>query len=121
MWQIFLIPEAQKDILKLDKSVQKIVYAGIKKVSRNPLPQSEGGYGKPLGNRHGNNLTGFFKIKYKGIGIRVVYTLVRDKKLMNIIVVSPRDDDCCYLMATKRKNKYGTALFTNGFLKLEKD
>ncbi|TYP58584.1 mRNA interferase RelE/StbE [Thermosediminibacter litoriperuensis] len=89
MWQISLIPEAQKDILKLDKSIQKIVYAGIKKVSQNPLPKSEGGYGKPFGTRNGNNLTGFFKIKYRGIGIRVVYTLVRDKKLMNIVVVSP--------------------------------
>jgi len=79
---------------------------------------SEGGYGKPLGKKQGNNLTGFFKIKYKGIGIRVVYTLVRDKKIMNIIAISPRDDDYCYRTAEKRKKKYGEDLFINEFEEL---
>jgi len=46
--------------------------AGIKKVSKNPLPNPDG-YGKPLGNKGGYNLTGFFKIKYRDIGIGVVY------------------------------------------------
>lgn len=59
----------------------KQVLAGIKKVSQNPHPQSEGGYGKALGNQNGTELTGFFKIKYRGIGIRVVYTIVREKQL----------------------------------------
>ncbi|AEM79462.1 type II toxin-antitoxin system RelE family toxin [Thermoanaerobacter wiegelii] len=121
MWDISFIPEAKKDLYKLDKNIRTIVYAGIEKVSSNPLPQSEGGYGKPLGNKHGNNLTGFFKIKYKNIGIRVVYTLVRDKKLMNIIAVSPRDDDYCYSVAEKRKRKYGPELLTSEFEKLESD
>ena len=45
------------------------------------------GYGKPLGNKDETNLTDFFKIKYRGIGIRVVYTLVLNKSIMNIIVI----------------------------------
>ena len=61
--------------------------AGILKVSEAPLP-SPHGYGKPLGNKWGNNLTGFFKIKYKGIVIRVVYTLVLEEAVMNIVVIS---------------------------------
>lgn len=56
--------------------------AGIVKVAKAPLPSPDG-YGKPLGSKGKNNLTGFFKIKYRGIGIRVVYTLVLDKKVMN--------------------------------------
>ncbi|EGD51657.1 plasmid stabilization system [Thermoanaerobacter ethanolicus JW 200] len=120
MWEVAFIPEAKKDLDKLDKSIRTIVYAGIEKVRSNPLPQSEGGYGKPLGNKQGNNLTGFFKIKYKDIGIRVVYTLVRDKKLMNIVAVSPRDD-YCYSVAEKRRRKYGNDLFTKGFEKLESE
>ena len=78
-WQIRIADEAKKDYFKLDGSVRKQVLAGILKVSEAPLP-SPNGYGKPLGNRNGNNLTGFFKIKYKSIGIRVVYTLVLSKK-----------------------------------------
>lgn len=86
MWKDKYIKEALDDLDKLDTELREIVLAGIKKVRQNPLPQSEGGYGKPLGNKNGNNLTGFFKIKYKGIGIRVVYTLVRNKEIMNIVL-----------------------------------
>ncbi len=72
MWQDKYLKEAKRDLDKLDTDFREMVLAGIKKVKQNPLPQSEGGYGKPLGNKGVNNLTGFFKIKYKGIGIRVV-------------------------------------------------
>ena len=86
MWTPKIIPEAEKSFAKFDKAVKIQILAGIKKVSSNPLPQPVG-YGKPLGNKGGNNLTGFFKIKYKGIGIRVVYTLVLNKSIMNILVM----------------------------------
>lgn len=115
MWNVKFCPEAVKDIKKLDNSLKKQVMAGIRKVSRNPLPQSEGGYGKPLGNISGTDLTGFFKIKYRGIGIRVVYTLVRQNNIMNIIVVSVRSDNQSYNIAENRKNKYGKALFEDSF------
>ncbi|NSW90358.1 MAG: type II toxin-antitoxin system RelE/ParE family toxin [Firmicutes bacterium] len=111
MWQDKYLKEAKDDLDKLDPDLREIVLAGIKKVRQNPLSQSEGGYGKPLGNKGGNNLTGFFKIKYKGIGIRVVYTLVRDVKVMNIVVVSKRDETYCYETAAKRKRKYGDNVF----------
>lgn len=111
MWQDKYLKEALDDLDKLDNELRKIVLAGIKKVRQNPLPQSEGGFGKPLGNKNGNNLTGFFKIKYKGIVIRVVYTLIRDKKVMLIVVISKRDDNNCYDLAAKRKSKYGKKLF----------
>lgn len=73
------------------------------------------GYGKPLGNRHGKNLTGFFKIKYRDIGIRVVYTLVLKERIMNIIVISERSEDFCYEIAAKLYEKYGTEIFRNIF------
>ena len=99
-WEINIVEEAIKEYKELDGSVKKQVLAGIIKVSKAPLP-SPNGYGKPLGNRNGNNLTGFFKIKYKSIGIRVVYTLVLEEKVMNIIVISERDDDYCYKFVAK--------------------
>lgn len=86
-WNIRITDEAKKDYSKIDGSMRKQVLAGIIKVSKAPLP-SPNGYGKPLGNKNGNDLTGFFKIKYKEIGIRVVYTLAIDKMIMNIIVIS---------------------------------
>lgn len=106
MWNAKYIREAINDLKKLDTFVQKRVLAGIARVAINPLPQNEGGYGKPLGKKGGQNLTGFFKIKFKSMAIRVVYTLNREKKLFTIIAVSERDDNYCYGLAARRKKKY---------------
>lgn len=103
MWTVRYFKEALKDLEKLDKKIAELVLAGIEKVKKNPLPRGEGGYGKPLGNKGKQNLTGFFKIKYRNIGIRVVYTIIREKKVMNIVVVSTRDDNYCYKESYKRK------------------
>ena len=113
-WSIKITDEAKKDFLKLDNSLKKQVLAGIIKVSKAPLP-SPNGYGKPLGNKAGNNLTGFFKIKYKKIGIRVVYTLSLEDAVMNIIVISERDDNYCYEIAKKLQSKYGVKIFSDIF------
>ena len=113
-WNIKITKEAKKDYQQLDNSLKKQVAAGIIKVARAPLP-SPHGYGKPLGNKNGKNLTGFFKIKYKGIGIRIVYTLVLADITMNIVVISERDDNYCYDLAFKLYQKYGDKLFENIF------
>ena len=62
-WNIKITKEAKKDFQQLDNSLKKQVAAGIIKVARAPLP-SPHGYGKPLGNKNGKNLTGFFKIPH---------------------------------------------------------
>ncbi len=104
-WKIKYHPLAEEELAKLDGSVRKIVLKGIIKVSSNPIPQSNGGYGKPLGNKNGNNLTGLLKIKYRDIGIRVVYKLLEDEKTheMYILVISARADNEIYNLAEKRK------------------
>ncbi|MBQ4284178.1 MAG: type II toxin-antitoxin system RelE/ParE family toxin [Lachnospira sp.] len=119
-WKIRISDEAKKDYLKLDKSIRKQVLAGILKVSEAPLPSPQG-YGKPLGNKGHNNLTGFFKIKYRGIGIRVVYTLVLNSMIMNIVVISERDDNYCYNMAYRMYQKYGDKVFADVFKDLKND
>lgn len=113
-WEIRITDEAKKDYGKLEGSIRKQVLAGIIKVSKAPLPSPDG-YGKPLGNKKGNDLTGFFKIKYRGIGIRVVYTVAVDKMTMNIIVISQRDDNYCYDLAAKLYDKYGEDVFKDVF------
>ena len=44
-WSIEFLEEAQRDMKKLDHSAQIQVLKGITKVSGNPLPTEEGGYG----------------------------------------------------------------------------
>lgn len=116
-WRISITEEAKKDYYKLDGAIRKQVLAGIYKVSEAPLP-SPNGYGKPLGNKNGNNLTGFFKIKYRGIGIRIVYTLDIVQTVMNIIVISERDDNYCYELAANLYKKYGDEVFKDIFDKM---
>ncbi len=106
IWDVEFLKEAEKDMKKLDHSMQIQVLKGIKKVSQNPLPVDEGGYGKPLGNKSGTKLTNLMKIKFRNIGIRVVYKIERIDEIMKIVVVSARTDDQVYKEAAKRREKY---------------
>lgn len=114
MWIKKYSTEALKSFKGYDKPIQIQILAGIQKVSRNPLPHPEG-LGKPLGNKGGNNLTGFFKIKYKEIGIRVVYSLVLKQNIMNILIISERNDNYCYEIAARLYKKYGDKAFDDIF------
>lgn len=102
MWNITYKPQAQDDLDHLDGSVRKQVLAAIKKTAQNPLPKNEGGYGNPLGNKYGNNLTGLLKIKLLKAGLRVVYQLIRTETTMEIVVISVRSDSEVYDIAKKR-------------------
>ena len=89
-WTIRYLPEALQDLRALDSSRRARVLKAIEKVSLNPLPNSEGGYGKPLGNRQNSRLAGYLKNKLLKDGLRVVYGLVRDKEVMKIVIISDR-------------------------------
>ena len=106
MWNVVFLEEAEKDIKKLDRSAQIQVLKGISKVGRNPLPAQDGGYGKPLGNKNGTNLTNLMKIKFRDLGIRVVYKVECVDEIMRIIVVSARTDGEVYKEAAKRRDKH---------------
>ncbi|MBQ3509855.1 MAG: type II toxin-antitoxin system RelE/ParE family toxin [Peptococcaceae bacterium] len=105
-WTIEFLSEAEQDLMKLDGSVRAQVLNGIRKVSTNPLPVSQGGYGKPLGHKNGLNLTNLLKIKFRGIGIRVVYKVEVVDNIMKIIVISARSDEQVYKEALLRREKY---------------
>ena len=93
-WKLVYLPEAAKDLKNLAGNQRLIVIKAICKVLQNPLPVTEGGYGKPLGNKQGSDLTGFLKIKLRDAGIRVVYKLIRTEML--VVVIGARADDEVY-------------------------
>lgn len=100
-WKIEYIKEAQKDLKRLDLYNRKIIVKAIEKTAERPLPPPDG-IGKPLGNHSTSKLSGFYKIKLRNLGYRVVYSLVRDKETMKVIVISIRDDDAVYKEAERR-------------------
>jgi len=93
---------AKADLKELDNSQRQQVRKLIDKVSQNPLPKSEGGYGSPLGHKQGANLTELCKIKLLKLGIRVVYKLVREGEIMKIIIIAARADEEVYSIASRR-------------------
>ena len=101
-WYVVYTPEAKQDFLSFDKSQRIQIQKAVDKVSKNPRPNTEGGYGKPLGNKSGTDLSGCLKIKLLRIGIRIVYRLKRTERGMEIIVVGVRSDDEVYSIAAER-------------------
>lgn len=105
-WAVLYLPEVEKDVAALSRTQQVLVRKAIDRVSENPLPQSEGGCGKPLGHKHGLNLTNLMKIELQGAGLRIVYKLIRTETRMLVIVVSVREDDDVYELAGSGREMY---------------
>ena len=105
-WEVKYLPEVLEDLRRLDGSQRILALKAIEKVRENPLPDTEGGYGKPLGSKSGTNLTNLLKIKFRDLGIRVVYKIIFDDGIMKIVVVSARADEQVYKEAAKRREKY---------------
>lgn len=105
-WDVVFLEEAEKDLKRLDHSVQVQVVRGINKVAQNPLSIYEGGYGKPLGNKGGNDLSNLMKIKFRKLGVRVVYMIERKDSIMRIIIIAARADEQVYRDAAKRRKNH---------------
>ena len=54
-YEVAFYPDALKDLKRLDGSQRKHVFKAIERIRTNPLPQNEGGFGKPLGNKAGTD------------------------------------------------------------------
>lgn len=105
-WVVAYLPDARDDLRRLDGSQRLLIRKAIQKASQNPLPASEGGYGKPLGNAHATNLSGFMKIKLKGAGLRVVYKVEQSETAMLVIIIGARADNEVYEEARRRIDQH---------------
>lgn len=101
-YKVLYDSRAIDDLAKIDNSSKRIIVKTINRVAENPLPRAEGGYGWPLGNKSGRDLTNPLKIKMRGLGYRVVYQLKRTEESMEIIVIGVRADEEVYRMAYER-------------------
>ena len=102
MYKLSFIKQAAEDYKALDGSQRKIVDKAIKRILINPLPNTEGGYGKPLGNQNNSSLAGLMKIKLKSSGLRIVYKLEKREDNVLIIIIGARADSKVYKEAEKR-------------------
>lgn len=99
MYNIEYLPEVAEDMAALDGSQRKVVQMALKKLASNP------DCGKPLGNKHGLNLTGLRRVKISALGIRVVYRLIPQRETVLILTVGKREADEVYRKAVNRYRK----------------
>jgi len=97
-FEVVFIEEARKEYRKLDGSVKKLVKVAIAK-----MQERADELGEDLTTKHGINLIGCRKIKFRNAGIRIVYRIVGDRaEIAEIITIGKREDNEVYKIAAKR-------------------
>jgi mRNA interferase RelE/StbE len=87
---------AADDFRSLDGSVKKIVAKQLKKLETSPR------LGEPLGNIRGLDLTGYYKMYAVHKSIRIVYRIIEQEVLVEVIGIGKRADFEIYVEAAKR-------------------
>jgi mRNA interferase RelE/StbE len=96
-FRVELHPEAVKDFDALDGSIRKEIVKKIDALSENPF------LGKPLGNKLGLDLTGFFKLYAARKKYRIVYRLVKNRlEVLEIIGIGKREKEEIYKLIFRR-------------------
>ncbi len=96
---VLLIQEAKKDFEKLDGSIKKQILKKLILLETNPF------LGKPLGNRAGMDLIGYYKLYAYKKRIRIVYEIRNEALIIMVISIGKREDFAVYLQALLRASK----------------
>lgn len=97
-FEIVFIEEALNEYKKLNGSVRKMVDVALVK-----MQERADELGEDLTNKHGVNLIGCRKIKFRKAGIPIVYRIVGNKaEIAEIITVGKREDNEVCKIAYKR-------------------
>ncbi len=97
-YKLILHPDIKKDLNSLSKAQITLVFKQFKKLQNSPQ------LGKPLGNKAGYNLSGCRKMYVDKKKIRIVYRIIDDEIIVEVIVIGKREDMKVYAQATDRLN-----------------
>ena len=87
---------ALQEFCSLDESVKILVKKQLDKLKTSPL------LGEELGNKNGYDLSGYRKMYACKKQIRIVYSVVENVLLVNIIAIGKREDLEVYKTASER-------------------
>lgn len=100
-FEVRLHKAVAKEYDKLDHSVVRLVDKALAE-----LETRADEIGKPLGTKRNINLTGCKEIKLRDAGIRIVFTVVKEKvyvvQMVFVLAIDERDDDYVFRLAGKR-------------------
>ncbi|MBR4005231.1 MAG: type II toxin-antitoxin system RelE/ParE family toxin [Treponema sp.] len=96
-YEIKFHPAALKEFCELDGSVKKLVKKQLDKLKTAPF------LGEELGNKNGYDLTGYRKMYACKKQVRIVYSVIENVLLVNIIAIGKREDMEVYKTAADRR------------------
>lgn len=97
MYKVVLTEAAAADVRALDgSSVKKQVASQLRKLEGSPH------LGQPLGNLRGFDLTGYSKLYAANKAIRIVYRIVEDEILVEVIGIGRRENFEVYAEVARR-------------------
>lgn len=96
MYTIEFFQEVEDDLKQLDHRVRILVFKQLKKLSLSPQ------LGDLLGNKAGMDLSGCRKMYVDNKRVRIVYRIIEEIIIVEIIAVAARDEMSVYHEASKR-------------------
>lgn len=96
MYKYKFHPEAQKELAKLNHSVQSLFTKTLKKILNSPE------LGQDLGNKNNLDLTGLKKMYFDQKRYRVVYEVIEEEVIIYIVAIGKRDKMEVYEKAGER-------------------
>lgn len=95
-YSVTLTAEAADDFRHLDGSQKISVAKQLRKLETAPL------LGEHLGNRAGLDLTGYYKLYAAQKSIRIVYRIIEQKVVVEVVAIGKREDMSVYKTSLKR-------------------
>jgi len=96
MYTIEFFPEVEDDLKQLDHRVRLLVFKQLKKLSQSPQ------LGDLLGNKAGMDLSGYRKMYVDHKRVRIVYRIIEEVIVVEVIAIAQRDDMSVYREASQR-------------------
>jgi len=98
-YKIVLKEEADSELCNLSNREKLLVFKQLKKISASPE------LGQLLGHKAGYDLSGCRKMYADKKRIRIVYTIVEEQIVVEIIAIGKRDELEVYKLANERLNQ----------------
>ncbi|MCH9739607.1 MAG: type II toxin-antitoxin system RelE/ParE family toxin [Epsilonproteobacteria bacterium] len=92
-------PEAEKELAKLNRSVQILFTKALKKILKSPE------LGLDLGHKNSLDLSGLKKMYFDNKRYRIVYEVLEDEILIHLVAIGKRDKMDVYRKAGERVEK----------------
>jgi len=99
MYSVVFKDDAKKDLKEFSSHQQILIAKQLKKIAKSPK------LGTPLGNKNGYDLSGCRKMYADKKQIRIVYKILDEKIIVEVIAVDKRDEMKVYKKASQRLSK----------------